>query len=191
MLLKEKLSEKNWMTRIGAGAALSIGALGLAGCSTAGPETGTDVEDVQESAEEVEEQVEENVETAAEPGFEGLYTDEFYEDAESLDGQTVVVSAKVNEVIDENSFTIAGTDETTVEELLIVHDGIFPDVEEGAVVQVTGVVHYLFAIEDVEGEFGITLDEDLFVDFEASPYIAATDIDAIVDDEVVDDELEE
>jgi hypothetical protein len=149
--------------------------LSLAACGTTGPETGTDVEDVQEDAENAEEQVDEQ----AESGYDGLYDQSFYDDTESLDGETVTVSANVNMIISDNGFTIAGTDETTVDELLIVHDGDYPELEPGLTVAVTGTVHHVFTIEDVESE-GIGLDEQLYADWENTPYIDATSVDLSV-----------
>ncbi len=174
------LIRNNWMTKVGVGGVISLGALGLTGCSTTGPETGTDVEDVQENAEQVEENVEETGEDITEDGYEGPYDQSFYDDIESLDGQTVTVSANVNEIVSENAFTIAGTDDTTVDELLIVHDGEYPELEPGLTVAVTGTVHHTFVLEDVEADTGIGLDPEVFAEWETSPYIDATNVDLSV-----------
>ncbi len=119
------------------------------------------------------------------------YDESFYDDIESLDGQTVTVSANVKQIISANGFTIAGTDETTVDELLIVHDGDYPELEPGLTVAVTGTVHHMFMVDEVDAE-GIGRDEEIYVDWENTPYIEATNVDiSVAEPDDVDANTEE
>jgi hypothetical protein len=139
--------------------ALALALLALSGCnSTAGPETGADVEDVQQDV------IEGTVDEA--------------EDAE--EGERVTVSANVNDVISPLSFTIAGTDETTVDALLVIHDGKISGVEPGLAVQVTGIVHRDFDVAAAEKETGLDLDGALHEQWQGETYIVASQVDTNV-----------
>jgi hypothetical protein len=144
---------------MGAAGALALALLALSGCSsTAGPETGADVEDVQQDV------------------IEGTVDDA--DDAE--EGDRVIISANVNDIISPLSFTIAGTDETTVDALLVIHDGKISGVEPGLTVQVTGIVHRDFDVAAAEKETGLDLDGALHEQWQGETYIAASQIDATV-----------
>jgi hypothetical protein len=165
-------------TRLGTVGALSLAALGLAGCGTSGPETGTDVEDVQEE-NVVEEPTAE--ETAVEGTiYDGVYDRDFYDDLDSYERQSVTVSAEVNEIISPSSFTIAGTDETTVEALLVVHDKQLSELQPELTVKVTGTVHKAFDLPTVEEETGLDLEDELYEEWDGEPYIQATEVDTSV-----------
>lgn len=149
--------------------------LGLAACNdTAGSEAGADVEDI----------TEENPEAEVDPAADDEIVDDedytpfadFGEDVQSYVGETVTVSADVNEVISDMAFTIAGTENTMIDPLLIISAESNADVEEDAAVAVTGTVHEAFVITDVEDEFGIDLDDELFAEWEQQHYITATNI---------------
>ncbi len=174
------LLHRNWLTRIGVGSALSLAALSLVGCNTTGPETGTDVEDIEENPDDLETPTPGGGDDESDLAYDGVYDQSFYDDIDSLDGQTVTVSANVNEIISENGFTIAGTDETTVDELLVVHDGSYPELAPGLTVSVTGTVHSVFGIEEVQSDTGVELDQEAYADWESSPYIEATSVDLSV-----------
>lgn len=148
---------------------IAVSALSLTACGsdTAGAETGTDVEDIQEEP------------AVAEP-YDGVYDTAFYEGVESYDGEEVTVSADINEIISPTSFTIAGTDDTTVEPLLIVHDGTLQELAPDLTVAVTGTVHRTFDLPTVEDEIGLDFDDALFEEWEAEPYIEASKIDTSV-----------
>ncbi len=138
--------EQLWTGRVaGAVAAASLGLGVLAGCGddTAGPEAGASVEDIQE------------------------------DESAPFVGQTVTVSADVNEIITARAFTIAGT-----EPLLVIsgQPGFVPVTEHSAVA-VTGTVRQAFDIAAVEDEFGFDYDDALFEEFDGEPYIIATKID--------------
>ncbi|WP_159617242.1 hypothetical protein [Arthrobacter zhaoguopingii] len=143
---------------------LPFAALNLASCATAGPEKGVTVEEVLKAEGDTEEPVGDD---------SGGY--------DSLVGEQVTVSAEVNEIVSPMAFTIAGTDDTTVDELLIVHDEELPDVDPGQVVQVTGRVHEAFDLARSEEDLGIDLDEDLYDDWNDLRYIQATSVDTSVE----------
>jgi hypothetical protein len=101
---------------------------------------------------------------------------EEFDDAQSFVGQTVTVSADVNEVLAPGVFTIAGTENTTMEPLRVVADPA-TDVEEDVAVQVTGTVMTFDPndLSEIEGVLGDEFDESVFEDFEESePFILAT-----------------
>ncbi|KRF05196.1 hypothetical protein ASH00_12390 [Arthrobacter sp. Soil782] len=154
---------------------LPIAALSLAGCnSTSGTEAGADVEDVVEEEEAVD------AGAAVEP-YEGAYDTGFYEDYESYVGEEVTLSADVNEIVSEKSFTIAGTDDTTVEALLVIAEGEMEEVTPGLTVSVTGTVMESFDLPTVEEETGLDLDDEAFVDFDGENYVVAESVDTSVD----------
>jgi hypothetical protein len=150
-------------------------ALGLAGCSndTAGPETGTDVEDIQEG--DVDEGG--DVTDATEP-YHGPYDEPFKDNVDAWVDQDVTVSARLDEILTDQWLTIAGTDDTTVDALLVLH----PDpvaYTPGDVLEVTGTVHGEFVLRDVEEELGTDLDDEMFRRWEGEPYISATSIEQL------------
>lgn len=152
---------------------LPIAALSLAGCnSTSGTEAGADVEDVVEEDDAVD----------AESGpYDGAYDTDFYEAYDSYVGEEVTLSADVNEIVSEKSFTIAGTDDTTVEALLVIADGQMEEVTPGLTVSVTGTVMESFDLPTVEEETGLDLEDEAFTDFDGENYIVAENVDTSVD----------
>ncbi|GAA2176986.1 hypothetical protein GCM10009784_25810 [Arthrobacter parietis] len=144
---------------------LPLAALGLTGCNgTSGSEEGADVEDV----------VEEDNETAP---YNGALDSEFYDAYQSYIGEEVTVSADVNEIVSDTSFTIAGTDDTTVEALLVVLEEGTVEVEPGAAVSVTGTVMESFDLPTVEDDTGLDLEEDAYADYDGENYIVASEVD--------------
>lgn len=169
------MGKHTWMKRAAALSILPISALGVTACDgTSGSEEGADVEDVVED----EAPIEDNPDAAADP-YEGVYDQTFYDTVNQFLGTEVTLSADVNEVIDPISFTIAGTDDTTVEALLVVRpqNGTAPDISPGSTVQVTGTVMEAFNVETVEEELGVDLDEALYEDWEGETYVQASTID--------------
>ncbi|WP_150306437.1 hypothetical protein [Planctomonas psychrotolerans] len=167
-----------WMTRAAVLGATPVLALGLAGCSTAGDEEGASVEDVQEMGEEAEEDL--NDGEAVTP-YEGAYDQTFYDDVEDVHaGQFVTVTALVNQVVTPEAFTIAGGDNTTVDELLVLHEGTVEGLEPELDVSVSGTAEVAFVLVDVEESMGIDLDDDAFAEWEGLPYIDATTVDSTV-----------
>ncbi|WP_159616395.1 hypothetical protein [Arthrobacter zhaoguopingii] len=169
------MTRKRWAMRAAAMSMLPITALGLVGCdSTAGTEEGADVEDI----------VDEEADGTEAPGgvepYNGVYDSTFFDDRESYVGEEVTLSADVNEVMSPMSFTIAGTDDTTVEALLVVHDMELPEVAPELTVSVTGVVREAFDLPTVEEEMGIDLDDEAFEDWDGEPYVEAKSVDTAV-----------
>lgn len=176
------MSLKLWtrpLARTAVAGVFAVSALSLTACSedTAGPETGTDVEDVQEE-DVVEEDVEEDV--AADGPYDGLYDTAFYDDINSYVGEEVTLSADVNEVISSSSFTIAGTDDTDVEALLVVSATEVTDLEPDLTVAVTGTVEQAFDLTTVEEDLGVDLDDDLYDAWDQEPYLVASSVDTSV-----------
>lgn len=138
----------------------AVAALGLAACTsedTAGPEEGVDVEDVQEAEQDV------NV---------GVF------DPQPLLGDEITVSGEVSEVLSANAFRIAG-DEFGDEGLGIVTAGP-PELEGGAVVQVTGIVRERDTTT-LEDDLGVDLTDDSLAGLDDVDYVvAASDVERLV-----------
>ncbi|MGY1709011.1 hypothetical protein ACI8AC_05820 [Geodermatophilus sp. SYSU D00758] len=147
---------------------LALAPFTLAACGeeTTGAEQGASVQDIQE----------EDTGTLA---YEGAYDSAFYGDIDSYVGEQVTVSAEVNEVLDQQAMTIAGTD-GEVEPLLVVGAGDTSAYQNGEAVQVTGTVEQNFVLTDVEDELGVDLTDDLYADFEGEPYVMASSVDSSV-----------
>ncbi|WP_150307128.1 hypothetical protein [Planctomonas psychrotolerans] len=159
-------------------AAVPVLALGLTGCAqdTAGPEEGATVEDVQELDENdaaIEDEITEN--------YDGFYNQDLYDQYDEYEGETVTVSATVNEILSPDVFTIAGTDDTTVDALPVLHTDEVDGLIEGTDVRVTGTAMVELDIAEIEERTGIVLDPDTFGDWEGQPYLDATTVDASVD----------
>lgn len=163
----------NPFMRLALAGALSFTALGVASCGTEGPETGADVEDVQEAPEETE------TNNAANP-FDGPYDQGFLDDVDVREGQEVTVSANVNEIITPEAFTIAGTEDTTVDPLLVLHKNAEPELKPDLTVKVTGTVQVAFDLPAVEKDLDVDLDDALFEDWDGKPYLQASEIDTSV-----------
>ena len=155
--------------------ALSPLAMTACGDDTAGPEEGASVGDIQEEDADVAD------ETA--DGYDGVYDTDFYDGVDSYVGEEVTVSAEVNEILTPESFTIAGTDESSVESLLIVGATGSDSLEAGNPVQVTGTVEEAFDLATVEDDLGVDLDDALYEDYDAEPYIMASDVSTSVPEE--------
>lgn len=96
------------------------------------------------------------------------------------EGQTVTVSANVNEIITPEAFTIAGTEDTTVDPLLVLHKDAEPELKPELTVKVTGTVHVAFDLPAVEKDLDVDLDDALFEDWDGKPYLQASMIDTSV-----------
>lgn len=147
---------------------LAVSGLGLTACGsdTAATEAGADVQDVTQ-------------EEAAGP-YDGVYDVDFHDDVDSWVGEEVTLSADVSEVLSPSSFTIAGTDDTTVEPLLVVSATEVSGLADDLAVSVTGTVEESFALTDVEDELGVDLEDGLYTDWEGEHYVVATSVDTSV-----------
>lgn len=172
------------LTRTAAGGVLALAALSLTACGdTAGPETGTSVEDVQEGDAVEDAAAEDEVvedEAAATGPYDGLYDSGFYDDLDSYEGMEVTVSADVNEVLSPSSFVIAGTDDTSVDPLLVVGATEVTGLEPALTVAVTGTVSQAFDLVTVEEELGVDLDDARYEEYDQQPYITASSVDTSV-----------
>lgn len=190
---------ETWMRKTAAASILPFAALGLAGCGsdTAGTEEGADVEEVQdEAAAAVDEEPVDDESASGEPMeddaealvYDGVYDTAFYDDYNSYVGEKVTVSAEVDNIISNMAFTIAGTEDTTVEPLLIMHKGEVKELQAGLAVAVTGTVKEGFDLPTVEEEMGVDLDDSVFEDWDGENYIKASSIDTSVDADASEEE---
>lgn len=142
--------------------ALSLATLILPACTTPEPEATAPEEEV--VAGDTAAATEDNVEI-----------DELTDNLEAYVGQTVTVRADALETVGESSFILQDDDWFGGEEVLVLNTTgstfVLPPGEETEV-QATGEVREL-VIADVEEEYGIELDPDLYVEYESQPAIIA------------------
>lgn len=156
---KRGLAGRAALVGVAAASTLLLSACG----DTAGSEAGVDVADIQqEPTEDI-----------------GVFDQPDFADPLSFVGQTVTVSAEVNDLISTQAFTIAGTLETGADELLIVSAAGGPAVTDDSVVKVTGTVMERFDVAGAEEFVGADLDDGLYGDFNGEPYIQADTIELI------------
>lgn len=161
-------------TRVMAAGIFAVAGLGLAGCNTAGPEEGTDVEDISEGEVMESSPAPQDGETGMGAGYVGPYDQAFYDENETYAGQEVTVSAEVTATLSTDTFVIAGADGTAVDPLLIVEEQEISAFDDGEVVEVTGTVAQDFDVAAAEEELGIDLEDELYADYVGEPYIMAT-----------------
>lgn len=85
-----------------------------------------------------------------------------------VDGEQVTIEGEVQEVLSPNSFTLGG------DETLVFSSENF-DVDDDDIVEVTGTVQP-FVIADVEQDFDLDFDDDLFVDYENELSVSADSV---------------
>lgn len=161
-------------TRVMAAGVFAVAGLGLAGCNTAGPEEGTDVEDITEGEVLESSPAPQDGEAELSTGYVGPYDQAFYDESETYAGQQVTVSAEVTETLSTDTFVIAGAAGTAVDPLLIVEEQEVPALDDGQVVEVTGTVAQDFDVAAAEEELGIDLEDELYADYVGEPYLMAT-----------------
>lgn len=150
--------KRRTLCRGGAAAVTASAALVLGGCGdTAGPEAGTDVEDIQNDPDA------------------GVLGD--FSQARSFAGQRVTVSAEVDQIVGPKAFTMA---DDAGEELLVVHRALAPNVAVNTPVRVTGTVKKAFDIRAAEEFSRADFNDEAFGAFSAEPYIQASNIDTTV-----------
>lgn len=105
---------------------------------------------------------------------ENVTTEEVAEDTEDLIGQTVTIRSDALEVIDPTSFLVGDQELFDNEDILIINASgeIFELPEDDTKVQATGEV-VNFVLADIESEYDLDLDPDLYVDYEDRPAIIA------------------
>lgn len=152
----------------------TVAGLALAGCNTEGPEEGTDVEDISEGDVAESSPTPSVSDAGLGVGYAGRYDQTFYDEADTYVGEEVTVSAEVTETLSDDTFVIAGTDNTAVDPLLIVEQEEIPPLDDGQVVQVKGTVQKNFDVAAAEKELGIDLEDELYADYVGEPYLMAT-----------------
>ncbi|MGQ1838881.1 hypothetical protein ACT4S2_10525 [Kocuria turfanensis] len=167
--------ERRSPARTAAAALAAAAGLSLGGCSTEGPETGTDVEDVSEGEVLESSPAPENDPTAGET-FAGTYDQDFYDERETYVGQQVTLSAEVDDVIGDDGLVIAGAAENTVDPLLVLYDMDQVDVEEGQVVEVVGTVQQSFDPSTLDDQAQEDFTDELYQDHEQQPYVEASSV---------------
>ncbi|MFJ8194706.1 hypothetical protein ACIQ8D_33885 [Streptomyces sp. NPDC096094] len=133
-----------------------LSAVTVGGCGdgdTAGDEQGADVEEIQETS--------------------------FWSDVDKWVGKKVTVSADVNEVLNQHSFTLTGHPESDVDEVLVV-SATTADVTEGQTVKVTGTVKAGFNAEAVKKDLGVNWNDPLYKDWIDEHYLVASSVDTTV-----------
>ncbi|NEK84960.1 hypothetical protein GCU60_04170 [Blastococcus saxobsidens] len=110
--------------------------------------------------------------------YDGPYTTRFAAEVQSYDGKTVALSADVNRVLGPAAFSLAGTDDTTIQPLLVVAPDADTEVRTDHTVAVTGTVHLSFDLAAVEQETGTDLDDGLLERFDGKPYLTAGRVEA-------------
>jgi hypothetical protein len=143
-------------------------AIGTTACGeSAGPERGTDLEDLQAEGA-----------PAVGGGGEGDFadapdddTERFLPDQASHLGQQVTVSGRIVEVFNPHAFVIGEGDLAT----LVTRSDVGLTLQPGTVAQVTGIVGR-FVVVDVEEQLATDLDDEDLAGFESAPYIAAENV---------------
>jgi hypothetical protein len=102
----------------------------------------------------------------------GVSVQDVWADPAGLDGRQVTVSADVQQIVNEWAFTMSGVDDTGVDPLLVVHSGA-AEVQPGAPVRVTGVVHRTLDPERV-GAVDPPLLADIYDSYGPDPYLEAS-----------------
>lgn len=108
----------------------------------------------------------------ATPG--NVTTEEISENTAKLIGQRVTVRDEVEKKVSPVAFTIDNEELFNEENILVVNASGQPLVlpEDDADVQITGTVAR-FVVADIEKEYGLDLEPNLYVDFEGKPAIIA------------------
>ncbi|MBE9059789.1 hypothetical protein [cf. Phormidesmis sp. LEGE 11477] len=114
--------------------------------------------------------------TAAEEA--NVTSEELVDDTASYVGEEVTIRGEVEATVDETAFLMADDDYFNGEGILVINASsepfVVPDVGETQV-QVTGQVE-TFAMTAVSTEYGLTLDADLYNEYEDQPVIIAQSI---------------
>lgn len=114
--------------------------------------------------------------TAAEE--ENVTSEELVDDTASYVGEEITIRAEVEETVDDTAFLLADDDYFEGEGILVINASsepfVVPDVGETEV-QVTGKVE-TFAMTALSTEYGLTLDADLYGEYEDKPVVIAQSI---------------
>ncbi|MEX5261681.1 hypothetical protein [Kocuria sp. CPCC 205263] len=157
---------------------LAAAALGLAGCGNDELETGTDVEDIQESeVMESSPAPQEGEETPADvvAPYSGAYNRDFSDDRALYEGQEVTLTGEVDDVVSPNALQLSDPDDVELGSLLVLHDADLPELQDGALVELTGTLQASLDVAAAEEDLGADLGDEL-ADMEGESYVRATDV---------------
>ncbi|ERT04701.1 hypothetical protein M595_5362 [Lyngbya aestuarii BL J] len=119
-----------------------------------------------------------NETTTREEALENVTTQQVSEETSNYVGETVTIRGDVNEVVGEASFLMDDEQLLGGEEILVVNasgEGItLPEGTENQV-QITGEVRN-FVIADLETEYGLDFDPNLYAEYEQQPAVIAQSI---------------
>lgn len=115
--------------------------------------------------------------TSAPEGSANVQTEDVAENTESYTGQTVTIRSEPLEKVGDNSFTVSDQRFFSNEPILVINASGEPLLlpEDGVDVQVTGEVRN-FLISEIDQEFDLTLDPNLYEAYEGQPAIIAQSI---------------
>lgn len=166
-------------TRKAAASLLAAAGLALAGCGGGEEETGTDVEDVQESevleSSPAPQEGEETPPADVVAPYTGAYNQDFADDQALYEGQEVTLTGEVEDVVAPNALQLSDPDDVELGSLLVLHDADLPELEDGALVEVTGTLQASLDVAAAEADLGADLGDDL-TDMEGESYVRATDV---------------
>jgi hypothetical protein len=175
-------TRKHHTTRKAAVSVLAIAGLALTGCGgTEEDEAGTEVEDIT-GGEVAETPPAEQTPPAEAEGtqtrmpFYGAYDRQFVDDQAVHEGQEVTLTAEIVEVVSSHALEIGDPNDLTLDPLLVVHDLGATGLEPDQAVEVVGTVMASFELATVEEEFGQSLEDELYTDYEGDPYVLATEV---------------
>ena len=115
--------------------------------------------------------------TETSDGSTNVQTEEVAENTEGYIGQIVTIRSEPVEKVGDNSFTVSDEQFFGSEPILVINASGEPLLlpEDGVEVQVTGEVRN-FLISEVDQEFDLTLDPNLYEEYEEQPVIIAQSI---------------
>lgn len=98
-------------------------------------------------------------------------------DVEDYIGQMVTIRSEVQEELDENGYVLQSDDFFDGEEVLLLNADAEPVTRpnDEIAIQGTGTVRE-FIIADIENEYGIDLDDELYIDYENRPVVIAESV---------------
>ena len=107
-------------------------------------------------------------------GTDNVTAEEVAENTEDLIGQTVTIRSDALASVEPYTFTVADDEFFDGDEIVVVNASgeVFELPQDNTEVQVTGEVAQ-FVIADLESEYDLDFDPDLYVDYEDSPAIIA------------------
>lgn len=106
--------------------------------------------------------------------YDGSYDEQFAEEVESYEGDTVQLTGDVQQVVSQDAFTIIGEN---VGELLVVHADAAEGLESGTTVEVTGTLRTSLDLPAVEGYLEEQVDDGAFAAWDEEPYLEAEQVD--------------